>query len=599
MSGRICFALFALVLFSAFMRVQMARQDTNFASAGAEGLLKSDPALVHYVSSRIAENGGLAPLELSSDPLVEHPVGMDLPAALTIGQEYLIAWAHLLFGGERPLHEVALLLMALTAACGLIGVYGVAREWSGSAGWGVYAALLWTLLPASYRSAGVLFLREDLAFPLLTVGLWLLLRSRRTGEGRDHVFAGVLFGLSLATWHASAHFLLLIAGCLLISVILGGGAKVPAKVGLLLPLAAALTVALFPVGRARLLSLTPALFVFAAAALANHPGLDRPQRIARGIGVLFLGAISSRLLGGGALEDAHVHELLLAKLVHLGQRPLDPTALSFDARLLWQGPFETSELTPALLSLSLASLGLAVAFKRELLSTFARSLVLVSLAAAWLISRVLILPAALLPAAGVTWLARHPHGRSCALAILLAQAGLFAQHVSTQELSWYKPSGRQAELAGMISAVREHVPAGEAVACDFMNSTAILTHTRRPVLVQPKYELDASRRAAERFLLGFFHRDAAEFRRALLEESDCRYLLVDRFTLGFLSGYTAGLAEGELPAPGTAAATLLTQDETALRALPGYELLWRSPDTILQSNAEPYDFYRLYRLTAD
>jgi hypothetical protein len=151
----------------------------------------------------------------------------------------------------------------------------------------------------------------------------------------------------------------------------------------------------------------------------------------------------------------------------------------------------------------------------------------------------------------------------------------------------------------MIAAVREHVPPGEAVASDFMNSTAILTHTRRPILVQPKYELDASRRAAERFLLGFFHSDAAEFRRTLRDEGDCRYLLVDRFTLGFLSKYTAGLAEGEQPTPLTAAAALLSQEDAALESLSGYELLWRSPDTILQRNGEPYDLYRLYRLEAD
>ncbi len=600
-SGRTCVVLFILVLFSAFVRVQIARHDDNFASASAEGLLKSDPALVHYVTSRIAESGGFAPQELSADPLVEHPTGMDLPAALTIGQEYLIAWAHLLFGAERPLHEVALLLMALTAACGLIGVYGVAREWSGSARWGIYAALLWTLLPAAYRSAGVLFLREDLAFPLLTCGLWALLRCRRTGRRSDHLLAGALLGLSLATWHASAHFALLIAGCLFISVMLGSERKVPAKVGLLLPLVAAVTVALFPVGRARLLFITPALFAFAAAALANRPSLDRSRRIAEGIGVLFLGAVTSRLLGGGVIEDSHVHELLLAKLLHLGQRPVDPTALSFDARLLWQGPFETSQLSSAFLSLSLASLGLAVAFKRGLLSTFARSLVLASAAAAWLITRVLILPAALLPAAGVTWLARQERGRSYALALFVAQAGLFAQHVSTLELAWYKPPGRQAELSAMISAVREHVPPGEAVACDFMNSTAILTHTRHPILLQPKYELDASRRAAESFFNGFYHSEAADFRRELCTNHDCRYLLVDRFTLGKLktTRYLAGLRPGDEPSPGTAAASLLSQDDGALTSLLGYELLWRSPDDILQRDGSPYDLYRLYRLSAE
>ena len=564
-----------------------------------EGLLKSDPALVHYVTSRIAENGGTAPPELRADPLVEHPTGLDLPGAFTVGQEYLIAWAHCVSGGETPLHEVALILMALTAACALLGVYGIAREWSGSRRWGLFAALLWCLVPAAYRSAGSLFLREDLAFPLLTGFLWALLRCRRTGAQSDHLMAGVLLGLSLATWHASAHFTLLIAGCLLFSLLCGDERSLRAQVGLLLPLTAAITVALFPVGRARLLFLTPALCAFTAAAVASRPGLDRTRRLVEAVAVLLFGIASSQLLGGGLLEDAHVHELLFAKLTHLGQRPVDPTALSFDARLLWQGPFETTSFTSGALLLGLSALALATALWRGTLSTFARCLLLGSAAAAWLITRVLILPAALLPAAAAAWTARHERGRLLASLLLLVQAGIFARHVTTQELSWYTPPGRQAELAAMIAAVSEHVPPGEAVASDFMNSPAILTHTRRPILLQPKYELDGSRRAVESFLTGFFHSDAAVFRRALRDEHECRYLLIDRFTLGFLSSYTAGLRAGEAPAPETAAASLLSQNDDTLENLPGYDLLWRSPDTILQRDGSPYDLYRLYRLSAD
>ena len=114
--GRAARFLALLVLFSATIRVQVARHDANFAGASAEGLLKSDPALLHYITSRITENGGTAPPELRLDPLVEHPAGLDLPGALTIGQEYLIAWTHDAIGGETPLHLVALYLMALTAA---------------------------------------------------------------------------------------------------------------------------------------------------------------------------------------------------------------------------------------------------------------------------------------------------------------------------------------------------------------------------------------------------------------------------------------------------------------------------------------------------
>ena len=45
----------------------------------------------------------------------------------------------------------------------------------------------------------------------------------------------------------------------------------------------------------------------------------------------------------------------------------------------------------------------------------------------------------------------------------------------------------------MVEAVELLVPEGEAVASDFMNSTAILAHTSRPILLQPAIEVDSGR----------------------------------------------------------------------------------------------------------
>jgi hypothetical protein len=42
---------------------------------------------------------------------------------------------------------------------------------------------------------------------------------------------------------------------------------------------------------------------------------------------------------------------------------------------------------------------------------------------------------------------------------------------------------------------------------------------------------------------------------------------------------------------------MLSQDAATLAGVPGFELLYRSPPTILQSNGEPYDLFRLYRLS--
>ena len=84
----------------------------------------------------------------------------------------------------------------------------------------------------------------------------------------------------------------------------------------------------------------------------------------------------------------------------------------------------------------------------------------------------------------------------------------------------------------------------------------------------------------------------------LVDRYRVSWLVVDRFTLGYLARWSAGLPAGSFdPLPGTAAAALLSQDDAVLVSIPGYELVERSPASILQSNGMPTDFYRLYKLT--
>jgi hypothetical protein len=322
-----------------------------------------------------------------------------------------------------------------------------------------------------------------------------------------------------------------------------------------------------------------------------------------------------RAVFAGALgEHAHVYEVLGAKLAHLGELPDEPRALSFDARLLWQGPFATLRAGWAVTWLGLALLGLPAAAwtlieSRERSAGWTRAdsrgaLALFALAAApaaWLVSRTVILPGLLLPAVLAAFLADLRRARaSLAIgAVLLGAQGLwFASYARGYVIPWYRPVGRQAELAALVEALPDLVPLGEAVAADFMTSTAVLANTRRPVLLTPKYETAASRRRIEELYTAFFDGEPEALRQLLLAKYRCRYLLVDRFTLGVLSRPLAGLRAGEPPRPGTCAAVFLSQDDATLRGVPGYELLYRSPPTILQRDGSPYDLFRLYRLEA-
>ena len=174
--------------------------------------------------------------------------------------------------------------------------------------------------------------------------------------------------------------------------------------------------------------------------------------------------------------------------------------------------------------------------------------------------------------------------------MVLLQAIAFARFADGLVLSWYLPPGRQAEIAALVEWVDANVPDEEAIAGDFMNSTAILAHAGNPIVLQPKYETDRSRRQAQLFFETFFAGTLDDFRALVRERFECDLVLIDRYTLQFLSPYTAGHV-GPLR-EGTPAAVFLSQDEETLRGVPGFELLYRSPASIRQVNGEPYDLFR-------
>jgi hypothetical protein len=179
------------------------------------------------------------------------------------------------------------------------------------------------------------------------------------------------------------------------------------------------------------------------------------------------------------------------------------------------------------------------------------------------------------------------------------QGALFTSWITSYSNPWYSaPRQRQAEIASMVRAVERFVPRDEAVACDSINATAILAQTGRAVILSPKWESQASRARVVDFTLAFYRDTPEQFHELLAGEYRCQWLLVDRLTLGAISRYAAGLrATDPGPAAGTAAAEFLSVDESRLRSVTGYELVYRSPRGILQSNGAPADFFRLFRIT--
>jgi len=595
----------ALVLWGAWIRADTALGDPNFDAHDARGMLRSDPALLYYLTERILEEGGGVPADFGAEPRIQHPFATDVPAEFPLGQEFLVAWAQRLLGGATPLHVTALWVMAGVASLALVGLFLWVRHASGSLAWGALAALLALWTPANYRTLGFLLVGEDLSLTLFALHLGCLAWAQRSMRARAYLASGLFAAGALATWHAASFVVTLELGVLLLGALVVGRGPFAAPKSALVLVPPALAGLLVPVLRANGLLVSPAAALVLALLAPELVRLKRALSPAAGR-MLVVGVFLVALLGFGALAPssyAHVHQVVWAKLAHLGRFPDDPNTISFDARLLWQGPFETLSLDGLLawsgwpLALLLAAALVFAVRRRESrgVERFALGLALVALPAAWMFARLAVLVGLFAPPAAALVFARQPRRRlalACFGALTLAQGGVFAGFVGEHRIDWYLPGPARAELVHLVEWVRANVPPDEPIAGDFVNSTALLAHTRNPIVLQPKYETDRSRRQAEAFLTTFFQGTSAQMAELLRARFRCRYLLVDRYVLWELSRATAGLrADESRPRAGTAAEAFLSAEDERLRAIPGFELVYRGARDVAGAD------YRLFKLT--
>jgi len=596
-------ALLGLALAAFGLRLEAVARDGALERGPEAGLMKSDPGLLFYLTRRVAEAPGLLPADWRADPRIAHPELVDVPADYTVGLEMLLGWSWRAFEPEGSLLEWCHRGSSLLAALAVLGVWGLARELGRARAPALVAAALYLALPASYRTAGFVLMREDLSLPLYALHLALAARAARVGSRGATCAAAATAALALATWHAMG-FVLLIEGAVLLAVFLRSGSSpferhAPWSLGCL-----ALSWILVPAirGGPLLALLVLVLILWLGPRLAPR----RPRFATLGLSILAL-AVALLLARGGA-NYAHVGEVFLAKLRHFGRLPEDPSQLSFDARLMWQGPFATLRLVRAWELLGVASIAGAAACAAGLGSRrttvwAASALGLAAFAAAFFAQRLVVVPALLLPpVCAWAWVAmrrrladggaeERPDEEPRSLTellrasasfvtggLLVVQLVLFQDWRSTFRLGWYGSERTTRELAEAVEAVERFVPVGEAVAGDFMSSTAVLAWTERPVLLQPKWERAEARERVRIFWDHLYHRGPKDLRRLLRDEYACRYLLVDRSALWSMvaSRYSAGIAgELEQPPPGSALEALLAAPRGEQSVLPaGYHLLW-------------------------
>jgi hypothetical protein len=527
----------------------------------------------------------------------------------SIGQEFVVAWAKLWIVPGMPLHMVALWIMSFFAASSLLWIYGLARELTGHRGWGLFATALALVLLGNYRTIGFILIREDFSMPWLAMHVYALARAARLRTPGSIAFAGIAMLLAVATWHAMGFMLTIEAAVFFAWHLRSGDNPMKIKGAWLFPLVLAVGCVLVPVLRSKgFLFSFPMLVItsLGLTAMAEARGLlqGRTRWLAPVLLVLLIpcAGLLSRAVLGGANDYAHVYELISAKLKYMGVRPADPSGLSFDTRLLWQGPFATptweyfsGALGAGLLALLFGAVAGAVGWVRGkgdrrhlLLFAFAVG----GVVAALLVRRTIVLPTLMAPviaAIGLQQLRQVQFRWILLVAGFALQAQAFNVWVSSHRCLWYEPTQRNVEMAEALRWIETNIPAKQPIASDFVTGTAVLAHAGNPMLVQPKYETTSSRRRIETFMRAFSSGSLADYAQ-LLEDNQCRFVLTN-FDYWSKSFYEMGFVPSQTwrPPVDSPFSWFCSQQPATYRNVPGFELVYQS------KNRFGRDYFRIFR----
>jgi len=429
--------------------------------------------------------------QLSRDRDVQYPDTINDWAEFTVAMEVPVGVLYRLTGRlALPLprfHVFVVWYDCLISSLSIFGVFFLARALWGKEKTGVFASALYIALYPSYgRTVKNLFLREDFAIPLIIFALVFTVRAIQEQKKRDQILAALFWLAALASWHLTQFVMapFLVAAVL---VYLGRG-ETPPIPWFVLTLAAGTVVV--PVLRAKQVFFSPTMCGLYALALAVwiNGGRKRATLVFAGwaTALLAVSALMQRSYG----EYAHVYDLFLYKLRFLGQRPIDPARLPWEARLLWEGgAFNTAPWGEFWRSLMWCGpLGLIAAMtlasrKQGACATnifIVFTLLLVPLA--WMALRCFVFLgfAAAVLAAGL--MTRHFWWKPIVFAAAVWQ--LVMLNFQPLERSQASPD----EYRPIMKWLEGHTPTNAVVLASIGDSPVFLAHTGRAIIMHSKFE---------------------------------------------------------------------------------------------------------------
>ena len=236
------------------------------------------------------------------------------------------------------------LISRLVSASSVLGLALLAYALTRRRDAALVAALAFGLaLPVAERGTGLTLFREDLAFPVLCLHLASLAMWARRPRWFHALLAGLFLAASLLLWKVTGFYALLLVGFLGTAHWAGRAEPRGLLLGTVLIFAPGVAAAWLPFslhydGWAT----SSAVLAAGAVAIGMLGGALRPTAPAWSWALVSAGAfVGLRFVLPPESGYDHAWETIFARLQHFGEKPADPTLLSFHARHYWTGNYES------------------------------------------------------------------------------------------------------------------------------------------------------------------------------------------------------------------------------------------------------------------
>ncbi len=475
--------------------------------------------------------------QLSRDRSVQYPGTIDDWAEFTVAMEVPVGVLYRWVKPSMPFHVFVVWYDCLVSSLSLFAVFFLARAlWRSDAAGVLASALYATLYPSYGRTVKNLFLREDFAIPLIIFALFFTVRAlqlvgsdRRADRGAPggralpQILAALFWLAALASWHLTQFVLAIVVGAAVL-VYLGRG-ETPRVFWLVLVLTAG-GVAI-PVLRAKQFYLSPGMCALYALSLAAWINGGRKRATLVFAGWLGLFLAGNFFLQKSYGEYAHVYQLFAYKLRFLGLKPDEPARLSWEARCLWEGAFNTAAAREFWHSLQWCGpLAVIAGWKMRRPDVGRAVFVLFTLALvplAWMVVRYFTFLgfAAAVVAAGLV--TRRIWWSAALILATGLQLVVACREVPSRDPvvpDNYKP---------LVRWINAHTPTNAVFLANISESPVLLAYTGRPIILHSKFENHRIRERGREFLTAVYGSEEQMF--TFAKEYGADYFVFDT---GFL-----------------------------------------------------------------